>query len=419
MKTEVDSRGSIAVDMDFGAARPTLNDILLHHNLEREHLHKECPPDIRLMIAKEVSEWTLVGRYLGISKQDLTAIGRQYDTEAQRKVAMFDTWYEREGSNATFLRLADALYQYGRKDLIDLLCLVVTFNKTTTDNTAVPRSVPESKTESMFRSNLEDIKSRFAILLRSVQLVLEANHITPEDVYAVLVGMFGCGGLIPKTNLEEMFTAVTSQRLWDYTHHSPVEKLLRRFLSDHLSLMREYKAHLSGFYTTTKLIDYITYTNIDPIADNELDLEKLTDANYQKLKVKLELDRKINTLSLKYVQELWEEFAEEFEIPYLTAVIGKILSDSLHITWLITPDMANKIATAARESTFFQNHPNIIYVAINDTVHYDEVNPILDSVLMHDYMIVTKHIYHVLDLFTECIKPVVGIVSFAPLVSQK
>ena len=367
MKTEVDSRGSIAVDMDFGTARPTLNDILLHHNLEREHLHKECPPDIRLMIAKEVSEWTLVGCYLGISKQDLTAIGRQYDTEAQRKVAMFDTWYERERSNATFLRLADALYQYGRKDLIDLLCLVVTFNKTTTDNTAVPRSVPESKTESMFRSNLEDIKSRFAILLRSVQLVLEANHITPEDVYAVLVGMFGCGGLIPKTNLEEMFTAVTSQRLWDYTHHSPVEEVLRCLLPDHLSLMHKYKAHLSRFLTTTKLIDYITYTNVDSTAD--------TVANYQKLQVVLELDRRIDTLALNHVQELWEEFAEKFNIPYLTAVIGKIKSGHyLHITWLITPGTAKKIATAARECTFFQNHPSIVYVAINDRVYYNEVN---------------------------------------------
>ena len=237
-------------------------------------------------------------------------------------------------------------------------------------------NVAQSKSEAMFRSNLEDIKSRFAVLLRSVQLTLEANHVTPEDVYAVLVGMYpNCEDSIPKTNIDEIFAAASRHKLWDYVHHSPVEKLVRRLLtSDHLSEVREYKAHLSGFYATTKLIDYITYTNINSTVDEELNLEKLTVANYQKLKVKLELDRRINTLSLKYVQELWEEFAEEFDIPYLTAVIGKILSGSLHITWLITSDIANKIAKAARESTFLQRHPNIIYVAINDTVHYDEVN---------------------------------------------
>lgn len=241
----------------------------------------------------------------------------------------------------------------------------------------VAEIVPPSKSEVMFRTNLEDIKGRFAILLRSVQLALEANHVTPEDVYAVLVGMFNCGERIPKTNFEDIFTAVTNHWLWDYTHHSPVEKLLRRFLPDHVSLMREYKAHLSGFYTTTKLIDYIAHMNVDSSVDGELSLEQLTVANYQKLKVKLELDRKIDTLSLKYVQDLWEEFADEFDIPSLTAVIDKILTGSLQITWLITPDTASKIATAARESTFFQNHSNIVYVAINDTIYYDEVSNLI------------------------------------------
>ena len=59
-------------------------------------------------------------------------------------------------------------------------------------------------------------------------------------------------------------------------------------------------------------------------------------------KVKLELERKIDIIALKYVQDLWEEFVEEFDIPYLTAVIGKILSGSLHITWIITSEIALK-----------------------------------------------------------------------------
>ena len=117
--------GSTAADVDFDLTSPTMNDILSHHGLTEEHLKKECPPEVRLRIAKELSEWNLVGRYLGISKQDLTAIGRQYDTEAQRKVAMLDTWHEREGSSATYLKLANALHEHGRKDLVELLCWTV------------------------------------------------------------------------------------------------------------------------------------------------------------------------------------------------------------------------------------------------------------------------------------------------------
>ena len=368
----------------------TFHEILCHYKLKEEHLKKECPKNVQQEIAKKLREWKMVGYYLSLSEQDLTAINRKLRTKAQRKAAMFKTWHKREGNNATYLRLAKALYQHGRKDLVELLC----HNITATLGVA-GSIMPESKAEKMFRSNLEDIKSRFAILLRSVRLALEANHVTPEDVYAVLIEMFDCGDFLPKTNLEEMFTAMTSQRLWDYTHHSPVEKLLYRFyLHDHLSLMDEYKQHLSGFCTATKLIDYISFTNIKG-TESELDLKTLTSANYHTLMVKLQLeDRMIDTLTLNYVQDLWKQFAKEFNIPYLTVVIGKILSGSLHIIWLITSEVANKIVTAARTSSFFQKHPNIIYVAINDTVYCDKVSnckPCLTTTIHQYYYYI--HIY--------------------------
>ena len=239
-------------------------------------------------------------------------------------------------------------------------------------------AVSESVSEFMFRSNLEDIKSRFAILLQSIQAALEANHVTIEAVRSVLVGMYpNCEVHIPRTNMEEIFSAATRHKLWSYEHHSPVEKLVRRLLSsDHLSDLRDYKAYLSGFYTTTELVKYIRYTNFDPTMESsELNLEHFTVAHYQKLMVKLELDgRKISMKSLKYVQELWEEFAEEFDIPYLTAVIGKIMSGSLVIVWLISPDVAEKIALSAnrpRSIRFFQRHL-IIYVAVNHKPVYEQ-----------------------------------------------
>ena len=54
--------------------------------------------------------------------------------------------------------------------------------------TGCTRKISVSKT--LDRSNLEDIKSRFAVLLTSVKAALEANHVTAGDVRTVLVGMF-------------------------------------------------------------------------------------------------------------------------------------------------------------------------------------------------------------------------------------
>ena len=226
----------------------------------------------------------------------------------------------------------------------------------------------------MFDSNEEDIKSRFATLLISVRSALEANHYPTNDVRSILVGMFAeSDDYIPRTNrLEEIFDAATHHRLWDYLHHSPVESLLRRCLPDHISLIREYKEHLSGYCTTTKLIDYIKYTNMDPQqGQNRLPLGSYTREQCQKITVTLGLTRNITELSLQYVQDLWEQFAEEFDIPFLTAVIDSVLSGSLIIIWLVPPKEAEKIVSSAHRSTsFFQVHDIISVVGtIKLTVH--------------------------------------------------
>ena len=66
-----------------------------------------------------------IGRWWGtfdIPSEKLKAIERENDTEDQRKVAMLDTWSKREGRGANCWRLANALYQHGRRFLVELLC---------------------------------------------------------------------------------------------------------------------------------------------------------------------------------------------------------------------------------------------------------------------------------------------------------
>jgi hypothetical protein len=102
-----------------------LKDVLSQYNLKIEHLHEKCPRNVRLEIAKELIDWKMVGYYLKLSEQDLTAVECDNHTEAQRRVAMLETWHKRNGSDATYLRLANALHQHGRKDVVELLCRTV------------------------------------------------------------------------------------------------------------------------------------------------------------------------------------------------------------------------------------------------------------------------------------------------------
>lgn len=225
----------------------------------------------------------------------------------------------------------------------------------------------------MLRSNLEEIESRFSALLYSVRCALEANHVQVDYVRQILIGIFHRDDCIPRTSLEDIFSSVTAHKLWDYNHHSPLEKIVRRCLrNDHISEVTEYKGHLSGFYATTKLIDYIRYTKFMNArrGTSELPLETYN-TEYERLTLKLKTERDISNWSLMYVQELWNSLADEFRIPSLTAVIDKILDGCLEITWLILPHAANQIATLAPVSTAFFTRLDVIYVSLNGHIIYD------------------------------------------------
>ena len=226
----------------------------------------------------------------------------------------------------------------------------------------------------MIRTNVEKIKALFSSLLVKVQSSLQSQS-DISNVRHFLITFFKFD-LPETTDVKKLFTTVTLNDLWDYHHYSPLERLIDQFLpSDQEvgSLMKAYKAHLSGFYLTIKLIDYIEYQNLsanDSESDEECDRStpKLTTKQYKKIKVVLHLERKISQVSLDYVVKLWQSFAKEYEIPSLTAVIDKIMAGSLEVTWRVPQHIADAILP---RSKFFRSH-GIILVSIDDVIIYDE-----------------------------------------------
>ena len=229
----------------------------------------------------------------------------------------------------------------------------------------------------MIRSNVDEIKALFSSLVLKVQSALQSQS-DISNVRDFLITFFKFD--FPETsNLKKLFTTVTLNDLWDYHHYSPLERLINQFLpSDEEvgSLMKAYKAHLSGFYLTTKLIDYIEYQNFSvDDSDEECDQPspKLTIKQYKKIKVVLQLERKISQFSLDYVVKLWQSFAEEYEIPSLTAVIDRIVTGSLEVTWRVPQHITDAILPRAK---FFRSH-GIVLVSIDDVIIYDEKQMVL------------------------------------------
>ena len=224
----------------------------------------------------------------------------------------------------------------------------------------------------MIRCNMEEIKAIFSSLVLKVQSALQSQSDT-SSLRDFLITFFKCD--FPETSdVKKLCAAVTLSDLWNYHHFSPLERLVNQFLPNNQevgSLMKAYKARLSGFYLTTKLIDYIEYQNLSAdYSDEECDepSPKLTPKQCKKIKVVLQLERKISQVSLDYVVKLWQSFVEEYEIPSLTAVIERIVAGSLEVTWTVPQHIADAILP---RSKFFRSH-GIVLVSIDDVIIYDE-----------------------------------------------
>ena len=222
-------------------------------------------------------------------------------------------------------------------------------------------------------SNEDEIRAEFSSLLLDIQSALEAKTTKIEEVRQFLLILFECG-LCETSSYNKLFEDVTLKKLWNYQHHSPVEKLINKFLrgdKEIAQLMKMYKASLTGFYVVTRLVDYMEYKklSVDDFSNPPSDQPPpvLTPKQYGRLKVVLQLERRISELSLEYVHKLWCSFAEEYDIPSLTVVLERVTSGSLEITWIIPLHFSDKIVP---RSKFFRRH-GIVQVSLDDVVLYD------------------------------------------------
>ena len=229
------------------------------------------------------------------------------------------------------------------------------------------------------RKNLYKIKGQFSSLLVKVQSSLKSHEVSVDEVRSFLVHCSSRDDWIRNpSNLDDLFTALSVAKLWSYDHYELLEEITKGLLPEDTDVkkrMVEYKGQLTGFYTTTGIADFIKLSKFE---DSEQDpqqplpVDSYTFKDYRKLKMKLEIDHKVSAITLSYVDELWRSLAEEFDLPCLTAVIHSIIEGSLVITWLVLPQVAEKIIANSSKATKFYRCHGIVFMEIDDLVVYDE-----------------------------------------------
>ena len=228
------------------------------------------------------------------------------------------------------------------------------------------------------RKNLNKIKGQFSSLLLEVQSALKSRQVSIDNLRNFLVHYFARSDWIHNpSNLDEIFTALSVAKLWSYDQYDPLEEIVKKFLPDDDDVKKfvsDYKNQLTGFYTTTKIADFIKLSDFEESEQDPqqpLPTDSFTLKDYRKLKLKLKINRKVSAITLSYVDELWRSLAEEFDLPCLTAVIHSIIEGSLVVTWLVLPHVAEKImANSSKATKFFRRH-GIVEVVIDECIIFD------------------------------------------------
>ena len=233
----------------------------------------------------------------------------------------------------------------------------------------------------MAQTVLQKIKRQFAHLQFEVRSAMETCQVKLDDVHQFLVSFFQSECSIPEaSNLTKLFNIITEAKLRRYDHYGPLKQLAETFLPDDnptRKLVNEYKNQLSGFYTTTKIIDFIDLSELDDSEDDaqQIFLPEEYKKHYHELRVMLKLDRKVKLTDMTmadYVDTLWKALIDEFNLPPLTAIIKKIIGGSLIIMWLIPPQVSTVIkASHSKALRFYQEH-NIVKVELDYDVLYEE-----------------------------------------------
>jgi len=231
------------------------------------------------------------------------------------------------------------------------------------------------------QENQQKINSKFGDLLEQSCKKLREKQINMKDFCRFLEGLFPPGDWIPESSsvdINEIFQAINLNKLWDHLNYSPLQAIVRKFMGNDQDMNAQfetYKKDLASFKATTKLVHYIDAIDSDQRGDDlsseEDQLEwqpaKYDRRYYRKLSVKLEA--RFTTNTLESLDDLWEEFADLYNLPPVVTLLDHIHKNSISIVWFVPAHLAPKILWAV---DFYSRH-HITGVEFDGVCIYQEL----------------------------------------------
>ena len=223
--------------------------------------------------------------------------------------------------------------------------------------------------------NKRKIEVKFASLLTNVRKKLREKQINSEDLGFLAYSIFLREYISKSSSVNEIFEAMNHHRLWDYWNYYLLEEFILHFATDDPEakvMMETYRQDLDSYKVTEKIIDHIDSFNETPDEEGQpKQLARYDQQCYQKLSLKIKMN--FTDHSLKYIDDLWNRFANLYSLPPRAALLDRIQKGCISIVWLIPPHLVSQIFYTAPplRGDFYHEH-EITRVELNGKCIYDE-----------------------------------------------
>ena len=244
-------------------------------------------------------------------------------------------------------------------------------------NFAAVCSGKDGDTVGISQRSKQKIEAKFAVLLTNICKKLREKPMDFTELQMFFTSFFSLGECIAKSsNIHETFDMLTRHKLWDYWNYYPLERLVQAFAADDeeiQSWVEAYKQDLRSYKLTTKLIDHIAADSSygSPSEEEQLERPARYDRRYySKLSIKLKM--KFSDHTLHYIEDLWKEFAELYDLPPHTALLDSISKGCVLIIWLVPTHLAPQILLTVPHSDDFYRKHEIMRVEFGGKCIYQE-----------------------------------------------
>ena len=265
-----------------------------------------------------------------------------------------------------------------------------------------PMSLPEKMQEAGYAT----IETAHTKLERNIKKELKKviKQEDMDDFCAHIIKIFRpeqVSRLLPRSpqvkDIDKIFRVLTEHHMWSFLDTSKLKSIADSFLENAgiTEMIRKYNSKLSGYWANTKIVNRIRADAIQEYGGDEdassirEHFEKYNAEFRKKLSVQLfkpEKGRILNEESLLFVEEIWRDLCNEFQLS-LTSVLDKIVEHCIEISWYIPSHSAQAILEHISEAVGFFQKKYISKVLLEGVPIYSESGGVA-SMKVYNYRLI-------------------------------